>query len=53
MATVRDTVRAVFAHGWQDPSEWACAVAQLADLSYDEIDRLVENASHEGLAGVA
>ena len=50
MASLRDTVRAVFAHGWQNPAEWACAVAQLADLSDDEIDRLVENAELAGAA---
>lgn len=50
MANSKETVRAVFAHGGQDPSEWARAVYELADLSDDEIDCLVENAPNEQLA---
>lgn len=44
MSSLRDIGRVIFGHGWQDPLEWARAVDELADLSDDEIERLVENA---------
>jgi hypothetical protein len=53
MASLRDIGRVVFRHGWRDPLEWARAVDELADLSDDEIERLVENARQDRLAGAA
>lgn len=33
--------RVVFSHQWQDPSEWVMAMTELADLTDDEIERVV------------
>lgn len=41
MHNTRDMGRVLYSHDWTDLQEWAAALVELGDLTYDEITELV------------
>lgn len=44
MATLALHRRVLIGHDWQELAEWVHAIGELADMTDDEIDRLVSTA---------
>lgn len=44
--------RVLYGHEWTNVADWACAIGDLAELSDEEIERVVDPSSRRSLVSV-